>query len=165
VKNKFENRLPLLMLEEKILNYTELAVLSGIKCQKIHDFAKNNINFETAQDLCNFFECSLDKLLKVVDEKVVDYSGYISYKDNRSGIVYFLQGDNGLVKIGRTNSLEARMKTILYNDKIKTTLINYIATYDTPVVEKSFHSLFSDKNVHGEWYRLTKSDIETIKSL
>lgn len=163
--NIIENNLPLLMVEHKILNYTELAIKSGINQEKIEEFSKNKINFKTAIELSEFFGCTIDRLLKCIGGEARDYSFHIGYKSGRNGVVYFIKGDNGLVKIGRTTNLEKRQQTIQYNDKIKTELINYVSTFDTPTVEKTFHKIYENKRVYGEWFELDDTDIDMIKRL
>jgi DNA-binding Xre family transcriptional regulator len=165
VGSVIESKLPILMKEAKIKNYTELSLLSGIEINKIHGFSEGHISFKVADELCNFFECKIDTLLNTVPNKPVDYSHLIDYKDNRNGIVYFLAADNGLIKIGRTANFLQRQKTIEMTDKVKTELINYIATFDTPELELTFHKLFSEKRIKGEWFDLNESDLKLIKSL
>jgi hypothetical protein len=44
-------------------------------------------------------------------------------------------------------------------------LIHNIPTEDTVKLEKAFHSCFEHKKVKGEWFQLTREDIECIQQV
>lgn len=73
-----------------------------------------------------------------------------SRQADKSGYVYFILND-GLVKIGRTNSWKRRIK------QFKTTMPNMtvlevIPTRDMFALEKHYHSRYSAYRQKGEWF-------------
>lgn len=68
---------------------------------------------------------------------------------------------NGLYKIGRSINPATREKT-LQSEKPNLQLI-WISSLTDKKNEKILHDLFKSKRVRGEWFRLSKPDIEIIK--
>lgn len=73
-------------------------------------------------------------------------------KKDRSGVVYFVE-NYGLVKIGRTNNLERRLKQFKTTMPFMRVLRVYNAR-DMFELEKYFHKLYKRFHVRGEWYRI-----------
>jgi hypothetical protein len=70
----------------------------------------------------------------------------------KSGFVYFVE-NAGIVKIGRTNNWERRLR------QFKTTMpfmrvLTIIPTCDMCGLEAYYHKFFKSRHVRGEWYRL-----------
>ena len=81
---------------------------------------------------------------------------------NRSGYIYFVMADNGLVKIGRTKNIERRMDELTFTSPIGMTLLSYFATTDYIKAEMRMHHKYRAKRKHGEWFALDVKDIEKI---
>lgn len=82
------------------------------------------------------------------------------------GIVYLL--NSGIYyKIGKTKNLPARMESLAvgviapFNIK----LIHHYTSNDYSVEESRLHNMFSEKRTDGEWFTLSKEDVEYICSL
>jgi len=72
--------------------------------------------------------------------------------DTKDSVIYFVQRQNGDVKIGKTVNLDARLRAISYeHGDIK--LLGVINGGVTK--ERIIHWCFSDINVYGEWFKLT----------
>lgn len=74
--------------------------------------------------------------------------------------VYFIRVPSGITKIGCTTNLENRIKGIQGMCSEPLTLLGTIETPEQYKVEESLHEYFTDKQVHGEWYDVSTSDIE-----
>ena len=85
------------------------------------------------------------------------------YKDKK-GYVYFVSDGNGYVKIGKTKNMKVRMGEYTQLPK-KPKVINVLPVIDCAVTEKFLHNHFDAKRVRGEWFRLDKSDLKTIRAL
>lgn len=80
--------------------------------------------------------------------------------DRKTGVIYFLQADNGLVKIGITTNITRRIATLntMLPYMMKPLLL--IDCDDCCKIEAALHSHFSEKRVRGEWFRLSSEDVE-----
>ena len=75
------------------------------------------------------------------------------------GYVYFVQADNQHYKIGGTSNLESRMKSLQVASPNDLKLIAWLMVNDWPEKEKQAHEYFDGKNIHGEWFDVTISEI------
>jgi len=64
---------------------------------------------------------------------------------------------NGYIKIGKSKNINYREKT-LQSEVPEIELLCYI-DYN---IEKELHSMCDDKRVRGEWFNLSKKDINLI---
>ena len=69
---------------------------------------------------------------------------------------------NKLYKIGKSNNPSFREKT-LQSEVPQIKLLSYCAEWI--VSEKDLHKRFESKRIRGEWFRLNKHDVLTIKNL
>ena len=81
------------------------------------------------------------------------------------GFVYLLKADNGFYKIGRTKSLDDRIKQLEIASPHELELILVIETDNCRNIEESLHLRFDDKRSRGEWFELSEADVEYIKGL
>jgi len=68
--------------------------------------------------------------------------------------------DNSLYKIGRSNNPKKRLSNI----KVGNIDISLVC-YGLGVSEKKLHKLYSEKRVDGEWFDLSKNDVNNITHL
>lgn len=80
------------------------------------------------------------------------------------GYVYIIESELGVYKIGRTKNVAARISQ-LKALPFKIELVHSIACEDDLKCEQELHEKFKDKRKTGEWYELTKVDIEFLKSI
>ncbi|RAI42814.1 GIY-YIG nuclease family protein [Rhodoplanes roseus] len=90
---------------------------------------------------------------------------FILYKNRKRprykrGLIYFISAGD-LVKIGYTENVEVRLKTI---QKYSPTKLELIATFDdkTQMDEVRLHRQFDHCRAHGEWFRFTDEIREYI---
>jgi hypothetical protein len=76
-------------------------------------------------------------------------------------IVYFVRGAN-LIKIGRTESIEARLLALRGSSPVPLSLV--AAVYETALglTEIDLHKRFRHLRDHGEWYHIQPELIEFI---
>ena len=154
---------PMLMRKAKILNTTELALLTGIEIGKLYPFitSRVKVDLEIAEQLADFFGCRLKDLIRI-EEEHHNYSFHL--KKGEEGIVYFLKAENGLTKVGWTQNLAERKKTLERKEKTKTELVHYISSQDCVTLEQVIHTVFSKKRVRGEWFDLNDEDVQMFKN-
>ena len=76
------------------------------------------------------------------------------------GYVYFVRESFiGLVKVGSTKNLGARLASLQTGCPQDLQLLAYIYSDAYRSIEKLLHSKFSDKNHRAEWFSLTNDDV------
>ena len=83
-------------------------------------------------------------------------------KEPEQGSIYFVQDDQGRVKIGRTKNLKQRLGEYT-KLPYEPTLITTYEAKDYIRAEKLLHEHFADKRLRGEWFNLDEEDIKAIK--
>jgi hypothetical protein len=81
------------------------------------------------------------------------------------GFVYVLKGENGYYKIGKARNVDSRYKLLKIQLPFSVELIHTIYSNDYTLAEKQIHQKFVGKQVNGEWFTLTESDVDYLKSL
>jgi hypothetical protein len=69
---------------------------------------------------------------------------------------------NDLVKIGITNDVEYRLRTMQTGNPYPLELILQFEYKSAMLVERVLHSKFSKFRVRGEWFRFTDDELETV---
>lgn len=82
------------------------------------------------------------------------------------GYVYLLRCDvSGVVKIGVTLSAKQRVKGLIGSAPTPRTVLGLATIRPRGLafrIERNLHSLFADRRVHGEWFRLTAADLDFL---
>ena len=77
--------------------------------------------------------------------------------------VYFIEADNGLVKIGKSKDVRKRLSALRGSSPVRLWLLFSIdcggRAHQTEI---EFHKRFEAKRHHGEWYRLSTKDKKAI---
>jgi hypothetical protein len=80
--------------------------------------------------------------------------------------IYLIEdGDTGLIKIGRSNNPEGRLKQLVKQDTLLPKPNNFrllCSWEDYPYIESYLHKTYEEKNVRGEWFALDASDVAGI---
>lgn len=85
---------------------------------------------------------------------------------NTNGYVYLLEEVNGThFKIGRTRNPDNRIRTFSVKLPYRVEYAHLIETDDMYTLEAELHARFAHCRVDGEWFALTPSDVNYIKSL
>jgi hypothetical protein len=88
--------------------------------------------------------------------------------------VYFIEADNGLVKIGKTKNVRLRISSLRSSSPIPLRLLHVIdCNGNATRIEKYFHDLYKSKRRHGEWFsfvmkekkEITKIDTDGMKGV
>jgi hypothetical protein len=83
----------------------------------------------------------------------------------KAGFVYLLSDQNGNYKIGKTTSLDNRIKALNTQPPFELQLIAFQKTSNNSKLEADYHKKYSHKRLRGEWFKLTSDDVdETVKA-
>ena len=83
----------------------------------------------------------------------------------RKPVVYFVQAENGLIKIGSTNYIEDRMKSLSSQSPLGLTLLATVR--GDRAKEFAYHLRFAAHRLHGEWFQRCpeiEAEIERLNS-
>lgn len=78
------------------------------------------------------------------------------------GIVYLMKSGK-YYKIGRSNNAERRAYELRLQLPDKLEIVHKIKTDDPIGIEEYWHKRFKDKRKNGEWFELTRQDIEIFR--
>ena len=78
--------------------------------------------------------------------------------------VYVIAAPDGIYKIGMARNIQKRVCNINTHVPFTLILTAAILTDDPTGVEKRLHRQYHDKQVKGEWYRLSDDDIQEISA-
>ena len=77
------------------------------------------------------------------------------------GLVYLIEG-LPLYKIGRTRNLPKRLNDLQASSPAPLKVLCILQTVCMQKLEQQLHRKYKHKRIHGEWFRLSESDINEI---
>lgn len=144
-------------------------VIRTIKRFKSHGFTNEDIEdgfFTNSMNRDYKMYYISDKIYNML-EAVYIYGGFGESKKadtlkNSYGVdyVYLITDNNGLTKIGTTKNIKSRLCTLQTSSAQFLELLAY--TRGGKLLESKLHARFADKNINGEWFRLSEDDIYSI---
>lgn len=126
--------------------------------------------YKVAQD----FEVSpatVNKIFKEIDNKLL--SKYIEkmetpFKDKKDGYVYVVyfrdSNKETFFKVGLATDIRNRFRQHQTSIPFKLYIAISYYTEDMRQEEKELHKIFNDKRIQGEWFKLTKKDLNIVKN-
>lgn len=122
------------------------------RAQKIVEFCKSSEESNDVIEIC--VPLLKDEKEKVNKEAILETTNF--------GFVYLMKSGKHY-KIGRSNDADRRAYELRLQLPEKVEIIHRIKTDDPIGIEEYWHKRFKDKRKNGEWFELTKQDIETFK--
>lgn len=84
---------------------------------------------------------------------------------NSPGYVYFVQEYlTGTFNIGKTKNITKRMNVYHIKLPMKNELLYFVKSGNQHKTKAAFHKHFAAKQADGEWFKLTREDLEWIKN-
>jgi len=126
---------------------------------KRHEISRKIIEYcEKREELSDIKEICLP--LCKIEEK--NNTEKIIIKTEVIGFVYLMKSGK-YYKIGRSNDAERRAYELRLQLPEKLEIIHKIKTDDPVGIEDYWHKRFKDKRKNGEWFELTRQDIEIFR--
>jgi len=83
-------------------------------------------------------------------------------KKRKLGFIYLIKAKTGECKIGYSTNVQQRLKSFQSYPPFKYTLIHHFPSDDMDKSELFLHEKYSQKNIQGEWFNLSDSDISDL---
>lgn len=80
------------------------------------------------------------------------------------GFVYIIESEN-LYKIGKSKNPHKRIKQLQTGSERVLNLKYFKVVEDMLKAEQILHTLFNCSRKHGEWFKLTKTDLELLEKI
>jgi hypothetical protein len=126
---------------------------------------KQKENIAKVINYCNKhegFEDVLEICLPLLDAAKENANDKIVLETTNFGFVYLMKSGK-FYKIGRSNDADRRAYELRIILPEKLEVIHKIKTDDPIGIEEYWHKRFRDKRKSGEWFELTRQDIEIFK--
>lgn len=94
---------------------------------------------------------------KIEKEELEECRVKINKKEMEKETYVIYDNEKDRYKIGRTNNIKTRMKT--FKNTIKNPELIFHSNQD---IEKYLHSVFKELNIFGEWFKLSKTELEFL---
>lgn len=107
------------------------------------------------QNQMNYFENQLQHITR-------------SYKKDKPGFCYIITDDNFLMtnhyKIGMTTDLKNRLSQLQTSTPYIISKVIILECDNPQDIEQELHERYAEKRIRGEWYQLSKKDLEEIRA-
>lgn len=78
--------------------------------------------------------------------------------------VYLLKTPENIYKIGVTKDVDKRIKSLQTGSADKITLVDKFLSNYPFKIESTLHRKYNDSKIKGEWYHLTKDDVNNFQN-
>jgi hypothetical protein len=132
-----------------------------LACQAYLARTDEDINQEYRQTLCEVYPHKAARLGYLPLSELPEAK---NKKKKISGYIYLLFDETiEVYKIGLTKDLKNRVRGIQAQSCSRISLVKSVFTDDTFGNESRIHSMFENKRVQGEWFKLTDSEVDLVK--
>lgn len=138
----------------KCFNATQSAIVAGYSPKTAYSAGSRLLKEPYIKDC---IDDRLSELEKVLPEQV---SSRVECR--RSTYVYLIKADNGLIKIGIASDVNGRFINIDSMSPVPLSLLFSFYNEDALRVERKLHKRFAAKRVKGEWFNLSRNEIDWI---
>jgi hypothetical protein len=161
---------PVIPIDWKIVENLLQADCSGVQVAAYIGISEDTLYGRVKKEKGMIFSTyrQLNKIPKVKEKKEVNHKHkyQINTWDKNGYYIYVIQhGETNLFKIGISKlKIKDRIQCLQVGNPIplRCILINY--TNNASKIETEIHQLFKKKNMNGEWFNLSDSDMVLIKS-
>lgn len=80
------------------------------------------------------------------------------------GFVYFIQSENGHVKIGSSANPDERLRQLQTASSFQLNIVGVIESENYKTVEKNLHKTYKSSRIQGEWFDITKEEVNILLS-
>lgn len=106
------------------------------------------------------FGCAKSSL----SERIKKWNNGEIFIDNKESMVYIIQmGDFNIYKIGIADNPVKRIKQLQTGNPYKLKLVDSFYKWNARQVELRIHKRYNKYKMEGEWFKLSKKQIETLK--
>jgi hypothetical protein len=141
-----------------------------LKDSDIGTITPRNIALKIINEIKRTYDEITDEEIEDFNERKLEYEADELYRCNcqegrstKPGFVYFLRNKN-FTKIGRTQNIKSRLKSLNVNSPEEIVLIATYKTKDSERLEALIHSHFNHFRSKGEWFCLQDKHLEKIKN-
>ena len=118
------------------------------------------------KEVDKFYGHTRDKKIREINKSIRERLALQKERSRkRTGFIYLIRSNTGHYKIGRTTNLDLRIKSYSREYPIKTKVIHSFKCDDYVNIDSYLLRKFQNKQLQGEWFDLSDSDIEWIKNL
>lgn len=105
-----------------------------------------------------------NKHLQALNQPLIDFSKPIPNNKNSRGFIYLVKSIHGY-KIGQTKKPKKRFEIFSVKLPFKIEILRMVEVNNYLDVEKGLHLTFQNNHLNGEWFDMSKQDIQLFDSI
>lgn len=156
---------------QKSIDRNKLACVFQQTSEKRAAIYKHNGKLLTRAEWLRYRRWTDNYYASVSDDDIEAYNDQVSEKIKskplppQAGYIYLIESSIGYYKIGKAINVEVRRGQHLRDYPLQLTIAHAIHVEDRHRAERYLLNLFADKQLQGEWFKLSEDDVRWIMSL